>query len=60
MNLEKRSLIVVFNTKTTMKAQLETLKKNFKEMVSRVTKVRKLKFQRKSEIETFWSEIIEY
>ncbi|KAF1765400.1 hypothetical protein GCK72_005352 [Caenorhabditis remanei] len=38
MNLEKRSLIVVFNTKTTMKAQLETLKKNFKEMVSRVTK----------------------
>ncbi|PIC46066.1 hypothetical protein B9Z55_005874 [Caenorhabditis nigoni] len=36
MDLEKRSLIVVFNTKTTMKSQLDTLKHNFNEMVSKV------------------------
>ncbi|PIC46057.1 hypothetical protein B9Z55_005867 [Caenorhabditis nigoni] len=36
MDLEKRSLIVVFNTKTTMKSQLYTLKHNFNEMVSKV------------------------
>uniref|UniRef100_A0A1I7T9E6 EGF-like domain-containing protein n=1 Tax=Caenorhabditis tropicalis TaxID=1561998 RepID=A0A1I7T9E6_9PELO len=38
LNLEKRSMIIVFNTKTTMKTQLDTLKTNFKEMVSRITK----------------------
>lgn len=38
LNLEKRSLIIVFNTKTTMKSQLDTLRKNFKEMISRATK----------------------
>ncbi|UMM18073.1 hypothetical protein L5515_014311 [Caenorhabditis briggsae] len=36
MDLEKRSLIVVFNTKTTMKSQLDTLKHNFNEMVSKI------------------------
>ncbi|UMM18081.1 hypothetical protein L5515_014316 [Caenorhabditis briggsae] len=36
MELEKRSLIVVFNTKTTMKSQLDTLKHNFNEMVSKI------------------------
>lgn len=38
LNMEKRSLIIVFNTKTTMKTQLDTLRANFKEMVSRATK----------------------
>ncbi|CAA90754.3 EGF-like domain-containing protein [Caenorhabditis elegans] len=38
MDLEKRSFIIVFNTKTTMKMQLDTLMKNFKEMISRVSK----------------------
>uniref|UniRef100_A0A1I7T9E5 EGF-like domain-containing protein n=2 Tax=Caenorhabditis tropicalis TaxID=1561998 RepID=A0A1I7T9E5_9PELO len=39
VNLDKRTLIVVFNTKTTMKTQLDTLKTNFKEMFTKMTTV---------------------